>query len=100
MSSIETNSIAKSLADAANNIPDSANTMSEKYSEMPAAIRSENSTASTSTSAAASRKKRLKNTDKASWTNIPPNADWFNSAQLQWLVKELRNISPSTTAAA
>jgi hypothetical protein len=62
-------------------------------------MRSENSTASTSTRAPASRKKRLKNTESASCTNIPPNASPL-SAQLQWLVKLFRNSNPSTAAAA
>lgn len=83
MSSMETNSITKSLADAANSIPASAKTISEKYSETPVAMRSENSTARISTSAAASRKKRLKNTDNPSCMNIPPNADSPIEAQLQ-----------------
>src|ERR1700722_9249312 len=64
---------------------------------MPVSMRSANSTDITSTTMAASRKKRLKNSASPSSTYIPSNAVWAASP---WSLKLPARIRPSTRAAS
>ena len=66
INSIATNNKLKSLADAANIIPDNANRINARYSDTPLLNREAKSTANTSTKIAVNRKNRLKNSAKPS----------------------------------